>query len=63
MLDRIKKIFYKDTLKEEQEILNKKYEKEGLTDEVLEQQVALNKKRNELNIPDEEEFIYENFVQ
>ena len=36
----------------EQLIINKLYEDEGLTDDVLDMQVALNQKRNELDIPD-----------
>lgn len=36
-----------------------KYEEEGLTDEILDKQIEINKKRNELNLPDREEFIYE----
>ena len=36
-----------------------KYEEEGLTDEILDKQIEINKKRNELDLPDREEFIYE----
>jgi len=36
-----------------------KYEEEGLTDEILTKQLEINKKRNELDLPDREEFIYE----
>lgn len=43
--------------------LNKEYDRFGLTDEVLDNQVKLNRKRNKWNIPDEDNFIYENFVQ
>ena len=46
-----------------QEELNKKYAAEGLTDEILDEQVKLNQLRNEYDIVDESEVIYENFVQ
>ena len=46
-----------------QEALNKKYAKEGLTDEVLEEQVKLNQLRHEHDIVDETELIFEDFVQ
>ena len=36
-----------------------KYEEEGLTTEILDKQIEINKKRNELDLPDREEFIYE----
>ena len=36
-----------------------KYEEEGLTDEILDKQIEINKRRNELDLPDREEFIYE----
>ena len=46
-----------------QKIVNELYEKEGLTDKVLEMQVEINKQRAENNIPDPEELIYKNFAQ
>ena len=46
-----------------QEELNKKYAAEGLTDEVLDEQVKLNQLRHEHNITDESELIYEEYVQ
>lgn len=46
-----------------QEELNKKYAEEGLTDEILDEQVKLNQLRHEHDITDESEVIYENFVQ
>ncbi len=36
-----------------------KFEEEGLTDEILTKQLEINKRRNELDLPDREEFIYE----
>ena len=35
------------------------YEEQGLTNEILDKQIEINKKRNELDLPDREEFIYE----
>ena len=35
------------------------YEEQGLTDEILDKQIEINKRRNELDLPDREEFIYE----
>lgn len=46
-----------------QQEINKKYEKEGLTDEVLELQVQLNQDRNKWDISDPTKRIYENYVQ
>lgn len=39
------------------------YEKDGLTDEVLDKQIAINKLRHEHNITDKEKTIHENYVQ
>lgn len=72
MLEKLKALFKKeeynkkeieDILREEQEAINKLYEEKGLTDEVLDRQVALNQKRNELDISDPTKRIWENFVQ
>lgn len=46
-----------------QEALNKKYAEEGLTDEILDEQIKLNKLRHEHDIVDETELIFEEFVQ
>ena len=72
MLEKLKALFKKeeynkkdieDILMEEQEAINKLYEEEGLTNKVLDRQVALNQKRNELDISDPTKRIWENFVQ
>ena len=52
-----------EDLAEQQKIIDKKYADEGLTDEVLDMQVALNKKRNELDIPDGNNLVNGDFVQ
>lgn len=63
MTDKIKRYLKKIGLKNRQKRINKKYEKEGLTDEILQEQLEINKLRNELNIPDDNEKVYEDFVQ
>lgn len=50
-------------LKNQQRTLNERYAEEGLTDEILDKQIELNKVRNEFDIPDEFESVYEDFVQ
>ena len=50
-------------VKNKQRSINKRYEKEGLSDALLEEQIEVNKIRNEFNIPDEKELVYEEFVQ
>jgi len=77
-LDKIKNIFTRKSIQEnkidnietnieylakEQEKIDKLYEKEGLTDEVLEKQVKLNQLRNKLDISDRKNRIYDRFVQ
>lgn len=77
-LDKIKNIFTRKSTQEnkidnietkieylakEQEKIDKLYEKEGLTDEVLEKQVKLNQLRNKLDISDRKNRIYDRFVQ
>jgi len=60
MLDNfIKKI----QVKNKQRSIDKRYEKEGISDALLEEQIEVNKIRNEFNIPDEKELVYEEFVQ
>lgn len=59
-VDRIKLIKQLDTLQEE---LNKKYETEGLTDEILEKQLHINEVRHKENIPDTNETIHKQYVQ
>lgn len=50
-------------VKNKQRSINKRYEKEGFSNALLEEQIEVNKIRNEFNIPDESKFIYEEFVQ
>ena len=53
----------KISLKNRQNKVNKLYQQEGLTDEVLRKQVEINTERNQDNIPDDDEKIYMDFVQ
>lgn len=50
-------------LNKKQKEVNKEYEENGLTEEVLEKQIEINMERNRLNIPDPTEQIFGDFVQ
>ncbi len=50
-------------LNRQQAELTNKYEKFGLTDEILDKQIEINEKRHKLDIPDKDNFVYEEFVQ
>ena len=64
MFDFIRNWFVKRELSKEQNEINKLYASDGLTEEVLERQIALNIRRNELNISDESQIVNdEGFVQ
>ena len=62
-LEKIQRINLKRNLDKEQKKIDKLYEKEGLTDRVLDRQVALNKQRHKENISDDNKVIYKRFVQ
>ena len=53
----------KEHLAKKQKEVDELYEKEGLTDEVLDKQIAINKLRHAHDITDESELIYEEYVQ
>lgn len=63
MLDKAKKFLKIIQIKNKQKAINKQFEKDGLTDELLEAQVKLNQERHKYDIPDESEFVYGEFVQ
>lgn len=63
MLNKSRIYLKKIQLKNKQRVIDKQYAKEGLTGDVLEKQLEINRLRHELNIPDENNFVYENFVQ
>ena len=50
-------------LKKKQKEVDKLYNKDGLTDEVLDKQIAINKLRHAHDIPDESEKVHEDYVQ
>ena len=58
-----KKFLHQIQAKNRQRTINKKYEKHGLTDEILEEQVKLNTFRNLHDISDSSKRIYKNYVQ
>ena len=58
----IKNIF-KEPIREAQALLNKEYAEKGFTNEILESQVELYTIRHTLDIHDENEEIYEEYVQ
>lgn len=62
-MDDIERTKLEVQLRNQQRILNKKFAEEGLTDEILDEQIKLNKLRHEYDITDESEKVYEDFVQ
>lgn len=63
MLDKAKLYFKTIQLKNKQRAIDKQYERDGLTDEVLDAQVELNMLRHELDIADSKNQVHEKFVQ
>ena len=62
MKDKLHRIYKKYPLKHKQQKINKKFKKDGLTDEIFEEQVKINRACHELDIPNSK-FIYKDFVQ
>ena len=53
-------VFIEDLrLRNRQEYVNRMFEEEGMTDEILKKQVEINKKRNELDIHDRKQTSYQ----
>ena len=50
-------------LRNRQRYINKMFEEEGLTNQVLNEQIKINKKRNELDLTDKSEVIHKDYVQ
>ena len=50
-------------LAKKQKEVDKLYDEQGLTDEVLDKQIAINKLRHAHGIPDKSKQVYKNFVQ
>lgn len=63
MMDKTKNYLHKIQIKNLQRQVDKQYEKEGLTDEVLDKQLEVNKLRHKHNISDESNRLHENYVQ
>ena len=63
MDDNVKKVQLKVQLNNMQRAVNKEFEENGLTDEVLEKQLQINSLRNKYDFVDETEKIYEEFTQ
>ena len=57
------KLQLKERLNSEQDLVNQLYEREGLTDEVLDKQVEINKMRKEYDLVDHSEIVYDGYVQ
>ena len=62
-MNKLSKFVKRVQFRNRQRKINKQYEKEGLTDEVLDAQVALNMERHEHDISDETKKVYKNYVQ
>ena len=61
--EKVDRIILMKKLDNKQEVVNELYEKEGLTDQVLDLQLEINKTRHEENIPDTTKTIYKKYVQ
>lgn len=57
------KNIFKQPIREAQQLITKKYDEKGLTNEILEAQVELNQIRHALDIHDEDETVFEEYVQ
>ena len=58
-----KKFIQEINLKNKQRIVDKKYQEQGLTDEVLELQLEINKARSEHDLPDKNDLNDDGFCQ
>lgn len=61
--EKIERIKLVKELNKKQKIVDKLYEEQGLTEEILNLQLEINQKRHEANITDHKEVIYKNYVQ
>lgn len=50
-------------LQNKQKLINEMFEEEGMTDEILKEQLEINKKRHELDIHDPTLTLHEDYVQ
>ena len=63
MINKVKRVVIGLKLKNKQRAVDKQYEKEGLTDEVLEKQLQINLLRNKYDSVDESEKVYGEYTQ
>lgn len=62
-MNKLSKFVKRVQFRNRQRAINKQYEKEGLTDEILDAQVKLNMERHEHDISDETKRVHDNYVQ
>ncbi|WP_296886296.1 hypothetical protein [uncultured Methanobrevibacter sp.] len=62
-MNKLSKFMKRVQFRNRQRAINKQYEREGLTDEVLDAQVALNIERHEHDISDETKRVHDKYVQ
>ena len=58
-----KKFLKSIQLKNRQRAVEKKFNEEGLTDEVLNEQLEINQLKHQYDISDKSKIVYKNFVQ
>lgn len=63
MMDKIKKVYYTVNVKNRQRKVNKDFKENGLSDELLEEQISINQLKHEQDIVLDEDKIHENFIQ
>ena len=63
MIDKVKKVYYTVNVKNRQRKVNKDFKENGLSDELLEEQISINKLKHEHDIVLDEDKIHENFIQ
>lgn len=62
-MDKIKKVYYTVNVKNRQRKVNKDFKENGLSDELLEEQISINQLKHEHDIVLDEDKIHENFIQ
>ena len=63
MIDKVKKVYYTVNVKNRQRKINKDFKENGLSDELLEEQISINHLKHEHDIVLDEDKIHENFIQ
>lgn len=63
MIDKVKKVYYTVNVKNRQRKVNKEFKENGLSDELLEEQISINQLKHEYDIVLDEDKIHENFIQ